>query len=1337
MTLLVQPDLPVARLWRPGYPLRPRCSGFRRVAMLLLLAVLGGVIGSYMVLTDPQRVRIAAEEYLTNLLGGPVSVGRASLSIFDGLTLADVVIRTSDAKTPDAILLKADAFTMELDPAALLHGRLAASRLVVSGPHVRLVENVDTGTWNYQQLVHTLRRRGQGKRAPATPTAPPPQIVLRDAEVQYSEIRGSRFAKRGTIAVEGRLWPSPDGARYSFELQSISGDRTNVLGAADDPLDGDTLVTSADSTVAGGGPVLSGQVGLADGQIDATLSNLRFGRDIEAMLPSEVRDWWAAHQIEGRLNIPAFHYSPPTATHPLQFSIETRLDHVQLLVPFVELINGSAASSWSGRQRLLEAMAGDGANLAGTVDAFELLTTPASIAVSDVSGTYRFSEQGITLEHIQGRINQDLLSVNGHCDGYTPDAPVHLRIASAAGQPFVVQEHLPMENSLPPGALKIYDMIRPHGIGSMWLEVDRTTPGAPPQVTGEIHVDDGGFACKFYPYPVTHAHGVIAFVHDDSNGMDRVEFRGIQGFGLPGGPNAASTVSLNGWVGPFDKRVGCAIHVVANNMTGEPALFESLPRPVAAAEAAVWAADPAHPGVVAQPALHGAVRCDVTMPIGLNTKPAVAVDLDLDDVSGRLAAFSYPLRHLRGRLAVRSDHLDLTDVAMTTPAGATLAATVHASWHANDDLTIADSQSQVRLAVGNMPIDGDLLAALSPDQQAWLKQAGVSGRIDVDGTAGGSSLAAGPATMPTTGVAAPATPAMDYDLHLQLHDGRLAPPGKLMVVDNVTGKLHLTPSQLSIEELAGRRGEASVAASGSVDFSAAAPVIALKASATNLPLDPALHESMPAPARESWDALQPRGSIDAYLEYAGNVPALFVSATSSSPAEATALAATAPAPGAVLAGYSAADAAGASTTPSSNRYTLTLRPRGLALQPRVVPYPLEDCTGAVVVTPDAIRLERVAASHGAARFTADGVGQDNGRSDWDLTLGATDVPIDADLRGALPPAVGAWIDRSHLHGTLGVQLSRFHYQGAPTDAAGKTPAAALAVRGSVRVDGGRFDIGVPVENVTGSATGDALLVGGRLEVLQSHLDLDQMDLAGRAIRNLSAEVSKPGGDPSLHLDQINGELAGGRFAGTVTAVLPMGQTSASQSTAPLPTYALDVVLKNADVGAIAGPGQELRGQLSASLAMEGQWNDVSTRRGRGDVVVTGESLYQIPLLLGLWDVTNLALPATSPFNEATARYNIDGKRVTFEQVTMRSDAMVMSGNGFLDFGSKQVRMNFGTDNANWPKLPFIHDLVQGAKSELLRIQIRGTVQEPKVSAAPLHTFTTTVDQVLGGSGDEK
>jgi len=71
---------------RLPYPLRARTSPFRRWFMLCLFVVLSTVIGVYWFVTDSRRVRNIAEEYLTNLSGAQVSVGRATLSIFDRLS---------------------------------------------------------------------------------------------------------------------------------------------------------------------------------------------------------------------------------------------------------------------------------------------------------------------------------------------------------------------------------------------------------------------------------------------------------------------------------------------------------------------------------------------------------------------------------------------------------------------------------------------------------------------------------------------------------------------------------------------------------------------------------------------------------------------------------------------------------------------------------------------------------------------------------------------------------------------------------------------------------------------------------------------------------------------------------------------------------------------------------------------------------------------------------------------------------------------------------------------------------------------------------------------------
>src|SRR4029079_7149643 len=145
--------------------------------------------------------------------------------------------------------------------------------------------------------------------------------------------------------------------------------------------------------------------------------------------------------------------------------------------------------------------------------------------------------------------------------------------------------------------------------------------------------------------------------------------------------------------------------------------------------------------------------------------------------------------------------------------------------------------------------------------------------------------------------------------------------------------------------------------------------------------------------------------------------------------------------------------------------------------------------------------------------------------------------------------------------------------------------------------------------------------------------------------------------------------------------------------------------------------------------IDGNWGDPASRRGRGDVSVSGKDMYKIPVLLGLMQITNLSLPISSPFNEAAVRYNVEGEKVSFEQIEMRASNMLMSGSGWLDFKSKRGRMTFVTDRLKECGTPFITDILRGARQELMQIHVSGTVKEPKVSGSMMNTFTTTVDEV--------
>ncbi len=419
---------------------------------------------------------------------------------------------------------------------------------------------------------------------------------------------------------------------------------------------------------------------------------------------------------------------------------------------------------------------------------------------------------------------------------------------------------------------------------------------------------------------------------------------------------------------------------------------------------------------------------------------------------------------------------------------------------------------------------------------------------------------------------------------------------------------------------------------------------------------------------------------------------------------------------------------------------VVIKPRDLAVTFRPVPYPLEQVAGTIRIDGGRVRLQDVSARHGDAKLTLAGTGTLGARSAWDLKLSAQDVPSDDLLRRALPKGVSELIDSLKLKGRLGFEFSRLVYRspagggGGGADgaagvqtvhlgAAAPEPEVDLSVLVSVRE--GSLEAGVELTQVEGRLSLDASVRGGRLSALGGTVAVDSMRMADRAVRDFRCELVKPADKGELRLDKMAGELAGGELAGSVKIVYP--ETGAGAR------YGADLVVRGADVRALVDePESDLRGQVTASLSVEGAWDDPAARRGRGDVVASGREMYRIPLLLGLSQVTNLAVPVSSPFKEASARYSIQGQHIAFENIELRASNMLMTGEGHLDFGTKRVDLTFVTDNPRGLKVPFLNDIFQGARQELLKIHVRGTVEEPKVSAGLMGTFTTTVDEVFRG-----
>lgn len=1249
----ITPDDLFERARRVGSPFARRPAG-RQIGIFVILCFLAACIWGYWYLTDSQRVRRLAEQYIQQAIGGRVSIRRASLSFFEGLRLDHVVVRTLD-DAPDSEVFSAGTIVVKFRLAALLTGRLEATQVITHDARIRFCEDLDhpAAPWNHQRLwprtvptTETTTRKPEGK--------PPllPEFVLRSAEWEYSRIKNGRYYTVGSAALDGRLTPMPESNRYAFDLSGRPP--------------GQAI-----------GPSLIGQVDLGSRQVVAEIHDLELNPVVQAMFPALAESFIITRQLRGRISVPKFQYVPGDAPGKDAFNIEISLDKVNLSVLPEELMDPPQARRVRFIRAGLAGASAAGLYLAPQVDELERLLMPPPIRLGQVDGKIVLTQKGIKLENITGSAENNRFSISGRVDGYSPSAAIDLDVIARRITIPPNPQYLP---SMPSLVQEVYRRLRPQGTCSASVHISRTRPDSPVHAEGEVRVLDGAFVFDKFPYPLHHVKGQVRFGTDQSSGPDWVRLRRLRGHGPAGTPNALANVTINGKIKPLTEDNDINFNISGTNVTLDPPLRGALPPE---SQQAIRMFDPAGKGFM--PYAHGSFTCHFRRPGGPVPYYYSDVDIDIDDAAGALTYFPYPMEHVSGRLLIRRDHVQI--VGATMKRG-------EASLVVNGRVGFSD-QSEIApdltLDGRNVPIDKMLLDALPSSRRQWLQKSGLTGKIDIAGR--------------IFGPRSNTNPDIEWDLALKLHDGSIWPVEGVYALTNMEGPMRLDSRYLRIEQMRGKRGAADVAVSAFFDGEAENPLVSLRAQGTGVAMDRALYRMLPPLAQIAWQQLQPEGTIDADLALGQAV------------------------------GQQKREVVASAPTTAPAEYRLVLQPRKLSATLKGVPYRLDEVAGTIVVTPQACQLIGITGRHGPATISIDGAGTPVGSADlsaaapdlWSLRVKGQDLSVDDSLKRASPPALASLFDALKVQGKLSFDCPQFTYRPSPPAGSATQSLASGDIDFQTRITlvDGTLDAGMPLTAVTGTLDLTGQARGGILGKLAGSMDVPSLKLAGRSLNRLRADLSKPADQEAMQITKLQGELAGGKFAGQIDMRIPSNGVS---------SYAITAAIQEADVRELAQETDvKAQGTVSASVNLEGVWGQPNRRRGRGDVRVQGKELYHIPLVLGLLEITNLSLPISGPFSDASARYAVEGQRVTFEQIELRSNNMSMTGDGWLDFGTRKVKMTFTTDNPNGLKLPFLTDLWQGARHEFLQIHVNGTVQAPQVTASALNTFTTTVDEVFKGS----
>lgn len=1249
--------------WSGLNPFQKRISRLRKIFGTLVLLFLLLIIGAYFYITHSDRVRLMAQGYLSDVIGGTVQIQSVHLSLLEGFWLHDVKVLVANDTQPDALIFSAKSFHLNYNIHALLRGKFQVTRILAIQPHIRLVRNLDTGTSNYQHLFRNRRAsatsRPAGEHARALP-----EIVLKNGQLENGLVQDGKYTELSATWFDGRLTTAGPGGKNYFNLQSRA-DGTSTAG-----------------------PELAGWFDPKNGEVQLALRGVDFGPQLQAMLPNSVRDWCRQHQLDGRLSIDNFTFIPGRKKTPPVFDVHMRLETVSLSLPSQQWRSRNENHAVRQLRGVLSAMQGFGVGSDSLLSKLTRFAEAPPVRLENLHGSFNFSStSGISIDGLGGRIEGNEFELHGRIADYSAESAFHLELSSPRDSLLWIGADPRYIRSLPLPVEEIYDRFKPRGTCRLDLRIDRPIAGAKISVAGAIDIVNGQFTCDHFPYPLRDVHGELLILQNQTTGHEMLKVESITGRGIAGGPNADRTVSLTGDVGPFNHK--CKVHLVitGQGISSEPAIFAALPPETHGAMKFLDA-----PGHGKFPTFHGDFVCTVDRPPVEHAHWAVATDLKIDQSSARLVAFPYPLDNVSMVLKIRDDFLDIVGAHMQK-GQSSLTLNGRVSWTKptpeNPKISV---HPDLTISAKNVPIDSDLLNAMPAARARWIRAAGLVGSVDIDGriaeaVAGDQNQRGGQVLLAGHQIFLP-TDEVDADLHLQLHQGKLLPVGNgQYAITGITAQMHLTPDHLTIGSLTGHRGSATATGAGSIAWGNKNPAIDFAGSVANLLLDPPLRKLLPSPAKKTWSWLDPMGTVDGDFVYSQHGPLDW-----------------------------------------THDLQLTVRPRNLSITPSAIAYRLDHLTGSASFSAGHVTLKNLTGRHGSATILLSGAGVTEPALDWQLHLRGQHIDIDHDFMTAAPKPLETLISSLDLKGQFDFDFSKLAIRSDSTGpstgpAVGPTASTDTRFVVSISTPAASMNAGLPIRNIAGRCTLSGGFHGGKTSDLTGNFTIDSLNVDRRTVNDIEFKLKKTADAPVVALYDLSATMAGGSVAGQLSVVSPENRPA---------HYTLGIVLRDADIAQLAPDAEhDMRGQFSASIDLEGAWSDPASRRGRGDVLLTGKDLYKIPILLGVSQIANLSLPISEPFTQGTARYAVQGSTVIFDSIELKANNMTMTGSGQMDFSTKKFSLVFTTGNPNWPKLPIISDLVQGAEHQLFQIHVNGTIQEPRVSAGLLGVVPTTIDQVIG------
>ncbi len=799
-------------------------------------------------------------------------------------------------------------------------------------------------------------------------------------------------------------------------------------------------------------------------------------------------------------------------------------------------------------------------------------------------------------------------------------------------------------------------------------------------VNGKVFCRDASICDYKFPYSIEHLTGQVDFTENSAVLNDL------------SGRHGNVAIVFTGWIKDFGPNQRYQIRMTSSNMALDDDLYEALGQKYKE----LWAAF--------SPSGLAAIDYRFSRHSEMDTQKSLEVQLH--GVEAAYKRFSYPLKDLKGKLYFESDSITLSDIVSQANGGRiTFNGKVT---ECNIDQPIYNLSIKAR----DVPFDPMFARMLPAEQGDLYRHFDVTGLADADIAVftpreDSTSESSKAGQVPPGSLAESRQVSFTANVTVKQATLRVSKSG--LIISNISAKVNLTPDSTSIKNFTGYYGQSTVSLVGGIWLAdkLQLPRFYMALDAQQAQLSDALIGLLPEQMAKVVSDMQPSGKVN------------------------------------IKANLRKTSRPSAGPEANQSDYNILVECLGNSINFKQFSYPLKDVTGRLTITNNKVTIDDVvAAPDGGVQESTNGSslkvnGQitlaDKTFSNGVFQLSARDILFGEHLVCALPAGAVSIYQVLSPAGRFDLDLENVKIF--KTDDGEKYidfAATAGFKACSFNVSGARAELNAVLKTKGLYKTGSGLS-NGRISILAGSLIIKD-----KAITNLRADVNY---DPLLWnwlADNLVADCYGGRLTGKLELKPAAGAWE----------YMLQTVFDDIDLKQFLS-GEEpagnaktshanssteggASGTMSGSLGIAAQIGDNSSRLGRCRWAIKDMQVGKLSPLAKLLYVLNLTEPKDFAFEQMIVDSYIRSDRLLFNVFDLSGETVAFHGSGSMSLKDAGINLSLTARGRRLAgaEPTFLGSLTEGLGRAVVRIEVTGNVQDPKVETKTLPVVEDSL-KILG------